>query len=65
MSGRLRVLLHAEEPVRREGLATMLQAVGHLIVQDSPDVVLCDNERNTVVPGEAEAPVVATSADLD
>ena|SRR5689334_9743039 len=55
----LRILLHAEDPVRREGLATMLRAVGHRLVRDTPDVVLCDVDGGTIVPGEAEAPVVA------
>jgi DNA-binding NarL/FixJ family response regulator len=56
---RLRVLLHAEDPVRRQGLAAMLQVAGHLLTQESPDVVLSDIDRDTIALGEAEAPVVA------
>jgi two-component system, NarL family, nitrate/nitrite response regulator NarL len=56
---RLRVLLHAEDPVRRQGLAAILQAAGHLLAQESPDVVLADLDRDTALPAEAEAPVVA------
>src|SRR5689334_3278894 len=59
MSRQLRILLHADDPVRRQGLSAMLQAAGHLLVQETPDVVLCDVDRDAVVPGEAEAPVVA------
>jgi two-component system, NarL family, nitrate/nitrite response regulator NarL len=59
MSEQLRILLQAEDPVRRQGLASMLQAAGHVLVQDAPDVVLCDLDRDTLLPGEAEAPVVA------
>ena len=55
----LRVLLRAGDPVRRQGLAAMLQAAGHMLVTDTPDVVLCDLARDAAPPGEAEAPVVA------
>lgn len=56
---RLRVLLHAEDPVRRQGLEAMLQAAGHLLTQEGPDVVLSDLDSDTMAPGEAESPVVA------
>jgi two-component system, NarL family, nitrate/nitrite response regulator NarL len=59
MSEQLRISLHADDPVRRQGLSAMLQAAGHLLVHETPDVVLCDLDRDTVVPGEVEAPVVA------
>ena len=58
MSGSLRVLLRADDPVRRQGLARMLEMVGHELVSDTPDVILCDLASDTVPPGEAEAPVV-------
>ena len=31
-----------DDPVRRQGLAAMLEAAGHMLVDDTPDVVLCD-----------------------
>lgn len=55
----LRVLLHAGDPVRRHGLAAMLDDAGHELVDDAPDVVLCDVGRDVVPPAEADAPVVA------
>ena len=58
MSHGLRVLLRAGDPVRRQGLAAMLEAAGHTLVSETPDVVLCDLARDAVPPGEAEAPVV-------
>jgi DNA-binding CsgD family transcriptional regulator len=58
MSRPLRVLLHAEDPLRRQGLAAMLEAAGHSLVPESPDIILADLDRDTIVPGEAEAPVV-------
>jgi len=54
----LRVLLRADDPVRRQRLAAMVEAVGHLVVSDTPDVVLCDLARDAAPPAEAEAPVV-------
>jgi two-component system, NarL family, nitrate/nitrite response regulator NarL len=54
----LRVLLHAGDPVRRQGLAAMLEAAGHRVVTDSADVVVCDLPRNADSPAESEAPVV-------
>lgn len=54
----LRVLLRADDPVRRRGLAAMLEGAGHLLATDTPDVVLCDLARGTATPMEAEAPVV-------
>ena len=58
MSHGLRVLLRAGDPVRRQGLAAMLEAAGHTPVSETPDVVLCDLARDAVPPGEAEAPVL-------
>ena len=57
--GSLRVTLLATDPVRRHGLAAMLQAAGHSVVEDAPDVVLCDLETGSAPPREAEAPVLA------
>ncbi len=57
MSHGLRVLLRAGDPVRRQGLAAMLEAAGHSLVSETPDVVLCDLARDAEPPGEAEAPV--------
>jgi len=37
----------------------MLQAAGHSVVEDGPDVVLCDLETGKAPPREAEAPVLA------
>ena len=58
MSQGLRILLRADDPVRRQGLAAMLEAAGHALVTETPDVVLCDLARDAEPPGEAEAPVV-------
>ncbi len=55
----LRILLHTDDPVRRQGLTAMLQASGHELVDETPDVVLCDVSARIDVPAESEAPVVA------
>jgi DNA-binding NarL/FixJ family response regulator len=56
----LRVLLRADDPVRRRGLAAMVEAAGHaVVVGETPDVVLCDLAGDAAPPVEAEAPVVA------
>jgi DNA-binding CsgD family transcriptional regulator len=52
-------MLHAADPVRREGLAAMLHTAGHLLTLENPDVVLCDIDPDSRSPGEALAPVVA------
>ena len=54
----LRIMLHANDPVRQQGLASMLESAGHVLVSDSPDVILCDQLRDARRPAEAEAPVV-------
>ena len=54
----LRVQLHASDPVRRQGLAAMLDGAGHLRVTETPDVILCDLAPDAEPPGEAEAPVI-------
>ena len=62
-SGGLRVRVHASDPVRRRGLAVMLEAAGHVLTDDTPDVELCDMDRaSSPLPKEAEAPVVALTA---
>jgi two-component system nitrate/nitrite response regulator NarL len=58
MSGPLRILLRADDPVRRQGLTRMLETAGHVVVTGTPDVILCDLASDTTHPGEAEAPVV-------
>jgi two-component system, NarL family, nitrate/nitrite response regulator NarL len=58
----LRVLLRAGDPVRRQGLAAMVTAAGHLVVSDTPDVVLCDLAHEAAPPAEAEAPVVVLTS---
>jgi two-component system, NarL family, nitrate/nitrite response regulator NarL len=58
MSEGLRVLLRADDPVRRQGLAAMVEGAGHRLVTETPDVILCDLARDTEPPAEAEAPVV-------
>ena len=61
--GGLRVRIHATDPVRRRGLAVMLEAAGHVLTDDAPDVELCDLDRAAVpLPPEAEAPVLALTA---
>lgn len=52
----VRVRLHAGDPVRRRGLAAMLERAGFVLDGEVPDVVLCDDGD---WPAEAEAPVVA------
>ena len=75
----LRVRLHAGDPVRRRGLAAMLAASGHLVLDAAqdlspeaavviaadavPDVVLCDLGGGIAPPAEAEAPVVVLTDD--
>jgi DNA-binding NarL/FixJ family response regulator len=59
----LRVRVHAADPVRRRGLVAMLQAAGHSVTEETPDVELCDvGLGEQPVPHEAEAPVVALAA---
>ena len=57
----LRVRVHATDPVRRRGLMAMLEAAGHVVTDDTPDVELCDTGQS--LPRESEAPVVAFTAD--
>ena len=59
MIGGLRILLRTDDPVRRQGLESMLNAAGHVVVEDTPDVVLCDVDHDITTPPETEAPVVA------
>lgn len=58
MNQGLRILLHGCDPVRRRGLVAMLEGVGHTLVSETPDVVLCDLTQDAVPPGEVDAPVV-------
>ena len=57
----LRIALRAPDPVRRRGRAAMLEAAGHTLSDDAPDVVLCDLAHGAAPPAEAEAPVLALS----
>jgi two-component system, NarL family, nitrate/nitrite response regulator NarL len=63
MTTGLRIRVHATDPVRRRGLTAMLEAAGHVLTNETPDVELCDLDR-TAAPllKEAEAPVVALTA---
>jgi two-component system, NarL family, nitrate/nitrite response regulator NarL len=56
----LRIRVHATDPVRRRGLTAMLEAAGHAVTGDTPDVELCDMGQS--LPRESEAPVVALTA---
>ena len=59
MSNGLRIRVHATDQVRRRGLMAMLEASGHVLTDDTPDVELCDLGGATApLPKEAEAPVV-------
>jgi len=58
----LRVRIHATDPMRRRGLAAMLEAAGHAVTDDPPDVELCDLGQS--LPAETEAPVVALTASV-
>jgi two-component system nitrate/nitrite response regulator NarL len=63
MNTGLRIRVHATDPVRRRGLGAMLEAAGHVLTDETPDVELCDMDRPTApLPKEAEAPVVALTA---
>jgi two-component system, NarL family, nitrate/nitrite response regulator NarL len=55
----LNVRLAVADPVRRRGLAAMLAAAGHTVVDEAADVVLCDLLPGSTPPLEAEAPVLA------
>jgi two-component system nitrate/nitrite response regulator NarL len=54
----LRVRLHVSDAARRQELTALLEASGHVPVDDAPDVELCDLATGTTAPGEAEAPVI-------
>jgi two-component system, NarL family, nitrate/nitrite response regulator NarL len=61
----LRIRVHAPDPVRRRGLAAMLEAAGHILTDETPDVELCDMDRaSPPPPQEAEAPVVALTTGI-
>jgi two-component system nitrate/nitrite response regulator NarL len=63
MNPGLRVRIHANDPVRQRGLTAMLEAAGHVVTDETPDVELCDLDRSTSpVAKESEAPVVALTA---
>lgn len=55
----LRIRIHADDPFRHRGLSAMLEAAGHVVTSETPDVELCDLARTSSPrPKEAEAPVV-------
>ena len=54
----MRIRLHVSDVARRQELTTLLEAAGHVPVDESPDVELCDLAPGAAVPGEAEAPVI-------
>jgi two-component system, NarL family, nitrate/nitrite response regulator NarL len=54
----LRVQLTSIDAVRRRGLEALLNEAGHVIVEESPDVVVYDGVASSV-PAETEAPVLA------
>ena len=54
----VRVRLDASDPIRRRGLAAMLEQGGYALAEEAPDVVLCDLGAGTAPPAELEAPVV-------
>ncbi|HBK06965.1 MAG TPA: hypothetical protein DDZ81_14150 [Acetobacteraceae bacterium] len=62
MSNGLRIRVHATDPVRRLGLAAMVEHAGHALTEETPDVELFDMEQASAqLPREAEAPVVVLS----
>ncbi len=64
-TGGLRVRVHAADPVRRRGLAAMVEAAGHVLTDETPDLELCDMDRaSSPLPKEAEAPVVALTTGM-
>ncbi len=54
----LRVRLLAPDPIRRRGLAAMLEQAGFTIADDAPDVLLCDLATGASPPAELDAPVL-------
>jgi len=60
----LRIRLHVADGARRLELTALLEASGHVLVDDSPDVELSDLAPGVAVPGEAEAPVVVLTGRL-
>ena len=54
----LRVRIESDNPIRRQGLSSMLSDAGHSTVSDAPDVIICDA---TQAATEAEAPVIVLS----
>jgi DNA-binding CsgD family transcriptional regulator len=63
-AGRLRVAVHAVDPVRRRALSKVVAEAGHLVVgaHDTADVVLVDGDGP---PGEARPVVTLGGTDHD
>ncbi len=60
----MRVRLHVADAARRQELTALLEASGHVLADESPDVELCDLAPGVAVPGEAEAPVIVLTSRL-
>ena len=60
----MRIRLHVSDVARRRELTALLEASGHVLADDAPDVVLCDVAPGGAVPGEAEAPVIVLTGRL-
>nr|UXE45545.1 hypothetical protein Hi04_10k_c4997_00029 [uncultured bacterium] len=58
MTQALRIQLHVSDPQRRQRLGRMLEAFGHVLVTDGPDVLVCDLDRDAPTPAEADAPAI-------
>ncbi len=54
----VRVRLEASDPIRRRGLAAMLEQAGLTMAEESPDVVLCDLAPGEAPLSELDAPVM-------
>jgi DNA-binding CsgD family transcriptional regulator len=63
-AGRLRVAVHAADPLRRTALGKVIAEAGHLVVggEDTADVVLVDGDRP---PSETRPVVALGGADHD
>ncbi|MBV9249879.1 MAG: response regulator transcription factor [Acetobacteraceae bacterium] len=54
----LRVSVVATDTVRRRGLVSMLEAAGHTVTTDAPDVALWDLAAGDPLPVETDTPIV-------
>jgi DNA-binding CsgD family transcriptional regulator len=58
-AGRLRVQIHASDPIRRGGLQALLRSLGNEVVQTAPEVILADLGPGDRLPSAAGCPVLA------